>query len=383
MQKKVLEIAEIIRQFGKSFTKKHQPNSWQLRTLDALSKCRTSALGGHKYCCNHCGKEHITYNSCRNRHCPKCQGAENSFWVEDRISSVLTVKHYHIVFTVPEALNRICMLNSRWFYSQMFAAVWDTLRQFGYTHFGVESGAICTLHTWGQNLSFHPHIHCIVPAAGLNLAGKMKYTGKNGKFLYPVRNLSHVFRGKFMEALHNHPISKLIHGQYGSLIKRAWKNSWVVHCEPSFGKPEHVIGYLGQYIHRIAISNSRIVKITKNEVAFRFKDNNDGAKSKITTLKGGEFLRRFCLHILPKRFVKTRYYGIYNKRFGKGILSSPDKMIIKTPETKLERIKRLTGVDVLICPTCKIGKLVLIETFPRARSPSFVFTNLMNPNENC
>lgn len=380
MHRQEFEIADIIRQFGKSFTEKYQPNSWQLRTLDALSKCCTSALGGHKYECDHCSKEHISYNSCRNRHCPKCQGAENRFWVEDRINSVLPVKHYHIVFTFPETLNKICMLNSRWFYNQMFACVWDTLRQFGYTHFGVESGAICVLHTWGQNLSLHPHIHCIVPAAGLSLSGEMKYTGKNGKYLYPGSNLSHVFRGKFMEALKNHPSSQL--GQYRDLIKRAWKNNWVVFCEPSFGKPEHVIGYLGQYIHRIAISNSRILNITKTDVTFRFKDYNDGEKSKITSLKGDEFLRYFCLHILPKRFVKIRYYGIYNKRFGNGLFKEAGKMIIKTPETKAERIKRLSGIDILLCPSCKKGKLILIDTFPRARSPSFVFSNLIEGNEN-
>jgi len=373
VQRQDFEIADIIRQFGKSFTEKHQPNTWQLRTLDALAKCRTSALGGHKYRCNHCGKEHRTYNSCRNRHCPKCQGAENSFWVEDRTSSVLAVKHYHIVFTVPDALNRICMLNSRWFYSQMFATVWDTLRQFGYTHYGVESGTICVLHTWGQNLSLHPHIHCIVPAAGLSLSGKLKHIGKNGHYLYPVRNLGNVFRAKFMEALQKHPSSHHIHRQFRDLIKCAWKNNWVVFCEPSFGKPEHIIGYLGQYIHRIAISNNRILNVTKTDVTFRLKDYNDGGKSKITTLNGEEFLRRLSLHILPKRFVKIRYYGIYNKRFGNGLINFTGKMIIKAPETKPERIKRLSGFDMLLCPACKKGKLVLVEIIPKARSPSAVF----------
>ncbi len=253
----------------------------------------------------------------------------------------------------------------------MFTAVWETLRQFGYTHYGVESGAICTLHTWGQNLSLHPHIHCIVPAAGLSLSGKMKYTGKNGKYLYPVHNLSHVFRAKFMETLKVHPSSKS--GQYRDLIKCAWKKNWVVFCEPSFGKPEHVIGYLGQYIHRIAMSNQRILDITHTHVKFRFKDYKDGEKSKTMTLRGEEFLRRFCLHILPKGFVKTRYYGIYHNRFNKGLLKKHEQMIIEIPETKAERIKRLTGFDMLQCQHCKKGKLVLVEVIPKARLPSVLY----------
>lgn len=371
MQKKGFEIADAIRQFGPSFIHQHNPNPWQLRTLDALSKCKTSALGGHKYRCNHCGKEHIVYNSCRNRHCPKCQGVENSFWIEDRIRSVLPVGHYHIVFTVPETLNRICMLDSRWFYQRMFASVWETLRQFGYIHFGVESGAICVLHTWGQNLSLHPHIHCIVPAAGLGLAGDLRHIGKNKHYLYPVRNLSRVFRAKFMEATGKHP--QQFQMQHKADIKKAWKKDWVVFCEPSFGKAEHVIGYLGRYIHRIAMSNQRILDITQTHVKFRFKDYRDGGKSKVMTMTGEEFLRRFCLHILPKGFVKTRYYGIYHNRFYNGLLKQQEQMIIEMPETRRERAKRLTGFDMLQCPKCKNGKLVLIEVIPKARLPSVLY----------
>jgi hypothetical protein len=369
------EIADIIGQFGASFVQKHHPNTWQLRTLDALAKCRTAALGGHRYKCDHCKKEHIAYNSCRNRHCPKCQKAENALWADDRLKSILPVKHYHIVFTIPETLNSICMLGSRWFYNLMFTTVWDTLKQFGYTHFGAESGAICTLHTWGQNLSFHPHIHCIVPAAGLNLSGELKAVGKGGKWLYPVRNLSHVFRAKFMTALGKHPKSELLQTKYKQQVKTAWKKNWVVFCEPSFGKPDHVIGYLGQYIHRIAISNQRITGVTDTHVSFRYKDYKDGGKTKATMLTGEEFLRRFCQHILPKGFVKTRYYGICNNRFCNGLLQQKEQMVIEAPETKAEKIKRLTGFDIELCPKCKTGKLVLVEIIPKARSPSVLYKN--------
>lgn len=366
-----IELADIIRRFSRSFITKTHPNSWQLRTLDVLSKCRTSALGGHKYRCSHCGKEHISYNSCKNRHCPKCQGTKNAFWVEDRIKSVLAVKHYHVVFTIPEVLNGICMLDSKWFYKRMFSSAWETLRQMGYTHYGVESGAIAVLHSWGQNLGLHPHIHCIVPAAGLTLAGRMKHIGRNGKYLYPVKKLSLLYRGKLMESLKDHPCIEVIQRHKGNLIRQAWQKPWVVYCAPSFGKPDHVIGYLGQYIHRIAISNHRILDVTQTHVTFRIKDYTDGKKARTVTLLGEEFLRRFCLHILPKGFVKVRYYGIYSSRFKR--LTNPGKMIIKDQETTTERLERLMGFNVRQCPACGKGILVLQEIIPRARAPSAVY----------
>lgn len=375
------QIADIIGLFAQSFIAKHKPNSWQLRTLDALIKCRTAAMGGHKYQCDHCRKIHISYNSCRNRHCPKCQVADNSLWIENRMRSILPVKHYHFVFTVPEILNGICILNSRWFYNQLFACAWDSLRQFGYTHFGAESGAICILHTWGQNLSLHPHIHCIVPAAGLNLNGRWKYLGKSNRYLYPVRNISHVFRAKFMMALQKHPKIIGIKHEHKDLVKLAWKKPWVVYCQQSLAKPEHIIKYLGQYIHRIAITNNRLVNVNKAGVSFKIKDYRNAAKIKNISLSGEEFLRRFCLHILPKRFVRIRYYGIYNKRFANGALNLDHKMVISIPETKHERIKRITGIDLLLCPACKKGKLLVIEVIPKARLPSRIYKSKLINHE--
>ncbi len=363
------EVAEVIERFGERFIKKHQPNGYQLRVLGALSICRTSALGGHKYRCDHCGSDQISYNSCRNRHCPKCQGSNQTFWVEDRISHAYPVNHYHIVFTVPEALHGICMLDSKWFYKHLFATVWDTLRSFGYTHYSIESGAICVLHTWGQNLSLHPHIHCLVPSLGYTLRGKMKHIGKHGKYLYPITQLSKKFQGKFMAEIKGQLLKGGLLSQYRSSIKMAWSTPWVVFCEPSLGKAEHVVGYLGQYIHRVAISNHRIVEVNNQQVRFILKDNRDQGKVKTTTLTGEEFLRRFCLHILPSRFVKIRYYGIYSTRFRTTILNDQEKMVIKPEETSIERIFRLTGIDVRLCPCCKIGQLVPIATVPRIRPP--------------
>ena len=285
------------------------------------------------------------------------------------MNQVYPVSHYHIVFTVPEALHEICMLDSKWFYNQLFAAVWDTLRSFGYSHYGVESGSICVLHTWGQNLSLHPHIHCLVPSLGYTMKGGLKRIGKGGEYLYPVRQLSEKFRGRFMAEIKRQLLNDGLLSRYRSSIEKAWGKPWVVFCEPSFGKPEHVIGYLGQYIHRVAISNHRIIEVNDHHVRFKLKDYQDQGKEKCATLTGEEFLRRFCPHILPSGFVKIRYYGIYSTRFRSTILKEQEKIVIKPVEITTERITRLTGIDVRKCPFCKKGQLVLVGIVPRMGSP--------------
>jgi hypothetical protein len=366
------EIANVIESFGKEFAARHHPNEYQQRVLNSLLLCRTSLLGGHKETCNCCGKERISYNSCRNRHCPKCQGSKQAFWVDDLLETTLPVKHYHIVFTIPHELNTVCLLDSKWFYGQLFASVWETLRQFGYTRFGIESGAVCVLHTWGQNLSFHPHIHCIVPAAGETLAGNMKHIGSDGKYLYPVKQLSLVFRAKLMEGVKRQLKKQSLFEKHQPLLKTVWDKPWVVFCEPSFGKPEHVVKYLGQYTHRVAITNQRIIGITDETVTFMHKDYSDGAKQKPVTLDGVEFLRRFCQHILPHRFVKIRRYGIYSSRARALKLKQNPKMVVKLKpkETTQERLKRLTGFDIYLCPFCRQGVMQAVETIPRIRSPT-------------
>jgi hypothetical protein len=222
------EVSQIIDRFGSQFIEHNQPNSFTLRTLDALQKCRTAALGGHKDVCNCCGKQRISYNSCGNRHCPKCQSNKQAIWVDDRIGDALDVKYFHVVFTVPEVLNPVCLLDRKKFYNSIFECVWSVLQTFGYSHYGVESGAICVLHTWGQNLSLHPHIHCIVPAAGLTLKGKLKHISKQGKYLYPVRMLSTVFRGKMLEKIKRQLKQSDQLSQYQSLLDSLWKKPWVV-----------------------------------------------------------------------------------------------------------------------------------------------------------
>lgn len=376
MQRPTFEVADVIARFGPEYIEQQSPNAYTLRVLDALTKCRTAALGGHKERCNCCGRERISYNSCGNRHCPKCQATKQDFWVEDRMKDAFEVKHYHVVFTVPEVLNPICQLDSRSFYSALFQSVWDTLRTFGYSHYGVESGAICVLHTWGQNLSLHPHIHCIVPATGLSLKGKLKDIGKSGKFLYPERMLSATFKGKIMQSLKARLRCKGIIKDHQPLIDAAYSKQWVVDCAPSFASPEHVVKYLGQYTHRVAISNQRLVEISERGVTFMHKDYRDGARQKPVTLPGVEFLRRFAMHILPHRFVKIRYYGIYGSRY-KSLArkQAVKKIVIRVVENPQQRLLRLTGFDINLCPACKQGRMITIEIFPRIRSPSAVFSN--------
>jgi len=231
------------------------------------------------------------------------------------------------------------------------------------------------LHTWGQNLSLHPHTHCIVPALGYTLKGNMKHIGKTGKYLYPVTQLSLKFRGKFMAGVKKHLAKQNLLSKYHNPLENAWNKPWVVYCEPSLGKPEHVMGYLGQYTHRVAISNHRIVDVGHHEVSFSLKDYSDHGRQKTTKLTGEEFLRRFCLHILPRGFVKIRHYGFYSSRFRSTVLKNKSKMIIKPAETNIERINRLIGIDICRCPRCKTGRLILVDIIPRSRSPALTGMN--------
>ncbi len=373
------EIADIIRRFGRQLIKNGKLSPQQTKVLFNILQCRTASLGGHEEACNSCGEIRYSYNSCRDRHCPKCLATKQSLWVEKLIESTLPVKHYHIIFTVPHSLNAVCLWNPAMYYKLLFKAVWDTLYSFGYSHFGVLSGAVAVLHSWGQNLWLHPHIHCIVPAAGVDLKGQWKNMGTGGRYLYPVHQLSATFKGKFLDGLKRQLKKAGIHPVFSSHISKAKSIRWVVNCQPSMAKPEHVIRYLGQYTHRVAISNNRILDVDQKQVTFIAKDYRDGAQKKPVTLDGDEFLRRFCLHILPKGFVKIRRFGIYNATTirNQGLQFVPEQkkdveQMLDPPknETTVERIKRLTGFDPVQCPSCKKGKMVVIRIIPRIRSPA-------------
>jgi hypothetical protein len=375
------ELADAVNFFGAGLVATTKLSPLQLKVLGKISQCRTAALCGHEEACQECGAVRYSYNSCGDRHCPKCQAAKQAFWIDNLIQSVLPVKHYHIVFTVPHQLNAVCLHNQRMYYDLLFDAVWNTLRSFGYTHFGSETGAVCVLHTWGQNLSLHPHIHCIVPAAGYTLDGQWKKIGYSGNYLYPVYQLSEAFKGKFLDSLKRALRKQNELSLFNDKVQQAYRTRWVVHCEPPMAGAEHVVRYLGQYTHRVAITNQRILNIADGKITFIAKDYRDTAVKKPVTLDGVEFLRRFTLHILPKRFVKIRRYGIYNHTAKRNLdlqFIPEEKPEIDTlikrqqpTETNLQKLVRLTGINPCICPVCKTGRMVVVRELTRIRSPDW------------
>ena len=269
------ELADVVNSFQSGLLAKTALTPLQLRVLGKIAHCRTATLGGHEEVCDNCGTSRYSYNSCGDRHCPKCQAAKQAFWIEDLMQNTLPVKHFHIVFTVPHELNAVCLHNQRMYYDLLFAAVWQTLRSFGYTHYGVESGAVCVLHTWGQNLSLHPHIHCIVPAAGFTLKGQWINIGHSGQYLYPVHQLSDAFKGRLLDSLKRSLRKQNKLALFNAAVQQAFKTKWVVHCEPSLAGADHVVKYLGQYTHRIAITNQRIINIEGGQVTFIAKNYRD------------------------------------------------------------------------------------------------------------
>ena len=379
------ELADVVSLFGAGLLARTRCTPLQLKVLGKISECRTASLGGHEEVCDNCGTVRYSYNSCRDRHCPKCQAAKQAFWIDDLMQSTLSVKHYHIIFTVPHQLNAVCLHNQRMYYDILFAAVWNTLYSFGYSNYGSETGAVCVLHTWGQNLSLHPHIHCLVPAAGYTLDGEWKSIGHSGKYLYPVHQMSKTFMGKFLDSLKRALRKQNELALFDWQVQAAYKTPWVVHCEPSMASAEHVVKYLGQYTHRVAITNQRILNIENGKVTFIAKDYRDRAIKKPVTLDGVEFLRRFTLHILPKRFVKIRRYGIYNHTVKRNMdlrftsakkEGNKPKGKSQIAETNLQRFERLTGVDLCLCPTCKTGRMITVRELPRIRSPGWPFLSI-------
>jgi hypothetical protein len=371
------ELADVVQRFGKQLLEREKLSPIQTKALHNILQCRTAALGGHEEHCNSCEAVRYSYNSCGDRNCPKCLAAKQLVWVEKLMEKTLAVNHFHIVFTVPHCLNDICLWNDRLYYKILFSAVWRTLHSFGYSHYGVESGAVAILHSWGQNLSLHPHIHCLVPAAGYSIKGQWNNIGKGAKYLYPVHQLSQTFKGKFIDSLKRElrKVNKLV--DFNTDIQKAYNCNWVVNSQPSLAKAAHVIRYLGQYTHRVAISNDRILNISDTHVTFIAKDYRDNAIKKPVTLSGVEFLRRFCMHILPYRFVKIRYYGIYNHTTKRNLALQFTPLTIediekksKPKESAQQSIHRIIGRDVRQCHVCKKGIMRRIRELPRIRSPN-------------
>jgi len=346
-------------------------NSWQSRTLHAIRKCRTKALGGHIDRCTKCDKMHLFFNSCRNRHCPTCQGHKVAQWIQAREQELLPVPYFHVVFTLPEQLNAVAQHHSKELYAILFKTAWQTLRQFGDNpdHLGATMGMIAVLHSWGQNLSLHPHLHCIVPGGGVSKAGYWKSTKSRGKFLFNVKSMSVVFRAKFVKELR-----KALPDLPQSLYDALFKKKWVVFAKRPFLKPKHVIEYLGRYTHKIAISNYRICQIDKEKrmVTFSLKDYRKGGKKTTQTLSTKEFIRRFALHILPKGFTRIRHYGILSSTWKKERLPDLQQTLSgKKPTCQTENPKEKVPVNTLLhtCPSCKEGILITLLVFDKRGPP--------------
>ena len=366
------ELAQVIELFGNEFYEHHSPNAYVKRTLSAILNCRTSALGGHVDKCDSCGHVRISYNSCRNRHCPKCQNTQREAWIENRKADLLPVPYFHVVFTVPDMLNGLFLRHPASLYNILFSCVWETIAQFALTRLHAETGMVAVLHTWGQNLSLHPHLHCIVPGGGIDFKNhwkQVKISENNKAFLFNVKNLSAVFRGKFMAALQKHlPQEK-------SFIRKLYHYPWVVYAKEPFAGPQHVVEYLGRYTHKVAISNHRLININEQKITFRYHDYRDN-QQKVMSLEGSEFLRRFCQHILPKAFVRIRHYGILSTARREQLRQLQLAFGIVVPEIKEKKnwkdiCHEHLNYDPDLCPCCKKGKMVAIGVFLPGRPPPF------------
>ena len=336
-------------------------NSWQVRTLRAIKDCRTVALGGHVDGCNSCGYIQISYNSCRNRHCPKCQGHKRVQWIEARETELLPVPYFHVVFTLPDDLNGLALHQPKIIYDALFKSAWETIEAF--TGKGNKAGMISILHTWGQNLSLHPHIHCIIPGGFVDQKGTWKPSKTDGKFLFPVKAMSKVYRAKYVAILR---ASELVIEQ--STYNALFKKEWVVYAKRPFGSPKSVVEYLGRYTHKIAISNHRILSIDDHTVTISYKDYRAEGQKKTMTLSHSEFIRRFALHILPKRFVRIRHYGFLSSTWKRTKLTDLQCKLTGIGFRSLPVV--LKGMYHKSCPCCKTGQMITLLTFGRRGPPA-------------
>jgi len=376
-----LEMAEIFRQFGPAYRESYRLPRNHLRVMRAIEVCRTAALGGHKDKCDNCGHLEISYNSCRNRHCPKCQTLRKEKWIEARSEDLLPIEYFHVVFTIPSELNPLVSMNQNVLYDLHFRSASETLTELANDpkHLGARIGITGILHTWGQNLMDHPHIHCIVTGGGLSPDGDRWVSCRKGFFI-PVRVMSELFRGKFLDLLKNSfesrdlvfpgSISHLKEpGAFESFRRHLYHKKWVVYCKPPFDGAKGVLQYLGRYTHRIAISNNRILTIQDGNVSFLWRDYADDNRQKTMTLKADEFIRRFLLHVLPSRYVRIRHFGLLANRVRKDNIAlcrkilGGGKTVTKEDvrqETWQEQLLRICKIDVTVCPVCQKGKMYRI-----------------------
>lgn len=393
--KSAVELSEVIDQFLPRLADNQLP-WYHYNTLMAIRNCRTAKLGAHIDACDACGHLRISYNSCRNRHCPKCQGIKKEMWTIQQEDQLLPCSYFHVVFTIPHQLNELCLRNPRFMYSLLFQAAWFTINTFARDPkwLGAKSAATMVLHTWSQTLMLHPHIHCIVPNGGLNDKGEWQNPKKgNSRFLYPVAAMRKVFKAFFLKQMKasleqgllvlpsDFPFQK---HSYQLWKEALYEKQWVVFTKKPFGGVRNVVNYLARYSHRVAITNHRLVSIDNDKVSFQYKDYADKAKKKVMALDGVTFIKRFCLHILPKRFGKVRHTGfLANACKAKDLhqartaLNIKQKELLDRAQRKKLAIKRLFPINEDTCPCCKKGKMIEIyKHTPNKDPPAFVKTIL-------
>lgn len=375
MSRPTLEVADIIRAAGNSFIERNRDHlAWpQIKVLRAIRDCRTAALGGHLDRCSRCGHQAISYNSCRNRHCPKCQTNARAQWTAKQAEDLLPVPYFHVVFTLPHDLSALILQNKKLLYDVLFHASSETLLEVAADpkHLGAHIGFLSVLHTWGQNLQHHPHVHCVVPAGGL-APDQSQWVHSRPGFFLPVRVLSAVFRGKFVDALERlfrkHKLG--FHGSIAGLgdsklfrrfVRSLYRQDWVVYAKRPFGGPAHVLQYLARYTHRVAISNHRLIGLEDGRVSFRWKDYAHGNKKRKMTLTAHEFLRRFLLHVLPRGFVRIRHFGFLSTRTRAGLIPLCRQMLVKSPRPRSPTFtETAVPVQAWRCPECA-GPMAVVE----------------------
>jgi hypothetical protein len=385
-----LEVADIFRRHGEAFRQAHAGHLGfvERRIMGAITACRTAALGGHVEQCDDCGATRIAYNSCRNRHCPKCQGLARVQWLAERQAELLPVAYFHVVFTVPAPVGEIAFQNKALVYAILFHAAAETLATIAADpkHLGAQLGVTMVLHTWGQTLQHHPHVHCVVPGGGLSLDSTRWIACRRG-FLLPVRVLSRLFRRLFLRDLQNAfdtgnlrffgKLSDLSDPEvFARRLDALQHTNWVVYAKPPFGGPEHVLAYLGRYTHRVAIANSRLISLSDGKVRFTWKDYRQDGKTKMMTLEADEFIRRFLLHTLPDGFHRIRHYGFLANGGRSDHLALCRRLLAidnasawsKPPNDPAKGDYSFNAIDFAICPECG-GTMHRIAAVPRCANP--------------
>jgi putative transposase/transposase-like zinc-binding protein len=374
------EVADVFRLYGEDYRRSRALPSSHLRIMRAVELCRTSALGGHLERCDSCGFSRPAYNSCRNRHCPKCQALAKARWLKAREEELLPVPYFHLVFTLPHELNPIALCNKAAVFDILFRAVSQTLLEFGADNergLGGTLGVTAILHTWDQTLRDHIHLHCAIAGGALSQDGQ-RWTSARPDFLFPVRALSQVFRGKFLDFLKkDFQDGKLIFpGQtaelasapaFRCLLAQLYDKKWVVYSKRAFSGPQSVLDYIGRYTHRIAISNHRLLSVEDSTVTFSYRDRRDANQRKTMSLAADEFIRRFLLHAIPTSFMRVRHFGLLANRRKKTALSRCRELLGLHPhiqrsneKTTDELVLDLTGKDLRACPSCRAGRMQIV-----------------------